>query len=51
MFTNLQQDNASAGNAAAAVVDAGRSIPVIANIALLLALLIIPPLDGVFLIA
>ena len=51
MFMNLQQDNLSAGNAAAAVVDAGRSTPVIANIALLLALLIIPQLDGVFLIA
>ncbi|MBT8073826.1 MAG: hypothetical protein HKP21_08975 [Xanthomonadales bacterium] len=51
MLMNLQHDKVSSGSTAAAVVDARRDVATIAISALLLALLIIPQLDGVFLIA
>ncbi|MBT8071183.1 MAG: hypothetical protein KJN61_09750 [Gammaproteobacteria bacterium] len=51
MLMNLQHDKRSSGSTAAAVVDARRDVATIAISALLLALLIIPQLDGVFLIA
>jgi hypothetical protein len=51
MFKNLQQNNSRPDNTAAAVVAAGRGVPLIANIALLLALIIISRLNGVVLIA